>query len=335
MATRPLQSVHVPPVALALNQVAPAPGTAAEPQPPEWVQLLPAGEIRGVDGRAWLNDRPEQIVEAFRVLNRPIPIDYEHATHVAAPAGQAAPAAGWIEEVKVHEGSLWGRVVWTPRGAEMVKAREYRFLSPVFLHEKEPSRRVVRLLSAGLTNTPNLTMTALNQAEVAYTDSLMNKELLDLLGLPETATEADVIAAVKKLKGEMAVAANSALTPPLEKFVPRADYDAVMNRVKLADEALAKHRSAALDAEIDTAITGALAAKKIVPATQEYYRAMCRQEGGLAKFQEFVKAAPLIAGASGLEKKDPAAGKSTATDQQLAICKTMGMNPEIYQKAIA
>lgn len=39
---------------------------AADGPAPEWIQLLPAGKIvKGRDGRTWMNDHPDGILEAF------------------------------------------------------------------------------------------------------------------------------------------------------------------------------------------------------------------------------------------------------------------------------
>ena len=291
------------PLAAARNAVLPADGTV-----PDWIELLPPGrDVQGVDGRAWINDRPEAVVAEFNRAGRPLPLDEEHATDLAAPHGQPAPAAGWIEELQLREGgAIWGRVNWTPPGAELVKNRRYRFISPVFYYEKA-SARVQRIVSAALTNSPNLPIAALNRTELAK-DAPMNKDLLKLLGLSEAATDAEVLAAVNKLKSDFAAASNRAETPSLDKFVPRADHDAVLARATNAEKALSDNRAKALDGEIDAEIKAALEQKKITPATADYHKAQCRQEGGLARFKEFVKAAPVVAAESGLNGKDPAKG---------------------------
>ncbi|MFZ1828287.1 MAG: phage protease [Candidatus Competibacteraceae bacterium] len=130
---------------------------------PGWIQLLPAGRnITGLDGREWLNDAPDRVARETRI---PLVVDFEHASEHRAPQGLDAPAAGWIERLEVRpNSSLWGQVEWTTRARQHIAEREYRYLSPTFLYAKE-SRRIVRLTSVGLTNQPNLEMTALNQEE--------------------------------------------------------------------------------------------------------------------------------------------------------------------------
>ena len=100
-------------VALAVCAQLPAEGTV-----PEWIELLPSGrQVKGQDGREWLNDRPDAVIAEFNRLGRPLPLDLEHSTEKQAPQGLPAPAVGWIEELKARDGgSVWGRVAWTPKG---------------------------------------------------------------------------------------------------------------------------------------------------------------------------------------------------------------------------
>ena len=89
-----------------------------------------------------------------------LPIDYDHATDFAAPSGRPAPAAGWIREIEVRDGALWGRVEWTSHGRAAVVTHEYRYISPVFEYSQDGE--VQRLLRAALTNNPNLYLTAIS-----------------------------------------------------------------------------------------------------------------------------------------------------------------------------
>ncbi len=155
--------------------------------PPDWVELVPAGpEVVGVDGRRWVNDTPQGIVATFQQRGRPMVIDWEHATEHRAPQGLDAPAAGWIDRMEVRAGAIWGHVQeWTARAREQLTERAYRFLSPVFQFEKV-SGRIVNITSAALTNTPNLTLVALNRADhgmMALTD--IEREVARQMGLDE------------------------------------------------------------------------------------------------------------------------------------------------------
>lgn len=51
---------------------------------PEWILLVPAGEITTRDGRQFNNQTPDDILTSFAADQRDIPLDYEHATEVRA-----------------------------------------------------------------------------------------------------------------------------------------------------------------------------------------------------------------------------------------------------------
>jgi phage I-like protein len=197
--------------------------------PPQWVMLIPAGEFSGRDGRG-----PFRLADTARVIaatealgmTAGVPIDYDHATDFAAPKGRPAPAAGWIRELQERDGALWGRVEWTPHGAKAITSREYRYISPVFQYS--PDGGVTRLLRAGLTNNPNLYLTAISARAVAGVvstggcvqhgpfartaasaarregdeamDTLL-QQLCEMLGLDDDSSPEDALAAVRALTG--------------------------------------------------------------------------------------------------------------------------------------
>ena len=155
--------------------------------PPEWIELIPSGpHIIGADGRSWVNDAQDKIISAFNSRAHPMVIDWEHATEHRAPQGLDAPAAGWVDRLEVRGGAIWGHVKeWTARARQQLTDRAYRFLSPVFLFERG-SARIVSITSAALTNTPNLTLTALNrmgQGVIALTEG--ERHIARTMGLSE------------------------------------------------------------------------------------------------------------------------------------------------------
>jgi len=314
---------------MALNYEMPQDGTA-----PEWIELLPAGQvITGRDGRTWINEQPEAVLAAFAAEGKDIPIDWEHSSELKAREGEEAPAAAWIKQMEIRDGgSIWGRVEWTARGAASVSSKEYRYLSPVFAFDIQ-SRRIMRITSCGLTNQPNLYLDALNRAQTKEESPMDLAQLLAALGLPPTATFAEALNHITKVKGELATALNSAQSPPLDKFVPRADYDTALNRATAAESKLADQAKARLETAINTEIDAALKAGKITPATKDYHIASCRAEGGLERFKAFVAAAPAIAGDSNLDDKDPSKTTTALNAEEQKICDMMGLSVEDYKKA--
>jgi len=295
--------------------------------PPGWLLLVPAGRFEGRDGRFWVNDRPDEVVAAFEAAGQPLPIDWEHATEIKAPAGDPAPAAGWITALEVRGGEVWGLAEWTGAALEQIKAKAYRYYSPAFLFDPD-SRRVVALTSVGLTNRPNLHVPALNQRQ----EHAMQKSLLAALGLPETADDKAALDAVTALKARLDTALNAAKTPNLEQYVPRADYDAALNRAKEAEAKLVEMERQRLEAEIEAEIEKALEAGKITPATVDYHKAQCRLEGGLERFRQFVEAAPAIVG-----RKDQAGGRPPEQGHALCaeeryVCAQLGIPEDEFSK---
>lgn len=125
---------------------------------PEWIELLPAGRFTPVDGRgSFENEDPKAVVEASmrRMPEKGLVLDYDHSTDFAAPEGRPAPAAGWIKRFQVRDGAIFAQIEWTADAAEAIKEKKWRYVSPVFEHDKEG--RVERILRAALTNNPALT----------------------------------------------------------------------------------------------------------------------------------------------------------------------------------
>lgn len=273
--------------------------------PPDWIQLLPAGPaITGADGRSWALPDPAALIARFTARNKPLVVDWEHSSEHRAPQGLDAPAAGWIDQLEARNGAIWGHVDWTPKAAQQIAAKEYRFLSPVFTYAKADSQ-IIALVSAGLTNQPNLNLTALNQEQ----SPMDLTAITAALGLAAGADMAAIVAAITALKSEgESEAAMNRRQPDLDKFVPRPDYDAALNRAANAEQKLAEIATAQLNQQIETALNTALKAGQICPATVEFYRAGCQKDGGLAAFTAFLKTAPPVLGATpALDGKPPAA----------------------------
>lgn len=315
-------------------------GLGAAPAEVELINAADAaGQLAGRDGRRWRFDAQaqQQVLASFRAGGIELPIDWEHATQHRAPNGQAAPAAGWIEQIEIRDGALWGKVTWTPRAAEQIANREYRFLSPVFDYDPTTGR-IARLVSAGLVNKPNLPLQALNQEDMPMRSAQLAAVIVSALGLPEAAADDAVAQAINALKADKdtAVALNAqGAAPSLERFVPRADYDAMQARAINAEQAIQARDAADHKAKVDAAIEGALAAGKITPATADYHRAACADADGLARFTAFVAAAPSLGAPSNLDGKTPAATGTALNAEELAICAATGIHPDAFIAARA
>ena len=295
---------------------------------PDWVELIPApgpdGLIQGIDGRAWKMDAAAVAGRKPHVLA----IDINHSTERAAPLGQPSPAVGWIEELQARDAALWGRVRWLTEGVNAVSGQQYRYLSPVFLHDAQG--RIHRLKTASLTNTPNFTL-ALNSAEDPETDMTIAAAILAALSLSADAGEADAVAAIDKLKGSLHTAENSAAERTnLTLYIPRADYDQVLQRAENAEQTLKQREKADHSAKVEIAIQGALSAGKIAPSSVEYYRTACNAEGGLQAFEKFVAGTAPIVDPSKPDPTKPASMSTALNAEEKATCAAMGITEEKY-----
>src|SRR3546814_1790477 len=84
-------------------------------------------------------------------------------------SGGRAPASGWIKELQKRDDGIYGRIEWTAAARQALAAGEYRYISPVFNHDKIGGR-VRAILRAGLTNTPALELAAVASEQPNHGD---------------------------------------------------------------------------------------------------------------------------------------------------------------------
>jgi phage I-like protein len=309
---------------------APAQGEGAAAAP-EWIELLPAGVFYGRDGRGPFRlDDPAAVIASTTALqmNAGLPIDYDHATDFGAPEGRPAPAAGWIRELEVRGGAVWGRVEWTARAANSIVAREYRYVSPVF--QFEPKDGVVtRLLRAGLTNNPNLHLTAIAASRTAATNNetkdeqmeFPTQELRELLSLDSDATVADVVAKVRELRAAGDAASSQSTSTHAHDpahYVAIAEFERALTELNALKAERSRERAA-------HTVEEAIRAGKIVPAQREWAIAYCAAD--TRGFQAFAAKQPSILGENlGLSGEPPADRRAGGLDAaELAICAQLGL----------
>ena len=310
---------------------APTPSDAATTAP-EWIELLPAGVFYGRDGRGPFRlDDPTAVITSTTALqmNAGIPIDYDHATDFGAPEGRPAPAAGWIRELEVRGGAVWGRVEWTARAQSSIVAREYRYVSPVF--QFDPKDGVVtRLLRAGLTNNPNLHLTAIAASRTAAAhnqtkDEQMEfptQELRELLNLDSDATVADVLAKVRELRAAGDAASSQSTSTHAHDpahYVAIAEFERALTELNALKADRARERAA-------HTVEDAIRAGKIVPAQREWAIAYCAADA--RGFNAFAARQPSILGENlGLSGQPPADRRADIglNPAELAICAQLGL----------
>lgn len=291
---------------------------------PDRLPVIPAGTIEGVDGRIFFNSDPDAVVRAFRDGGRELPIDVEHATHIKGPAGEPAPAVGWMTDLTVENGVIIATVAWNNAGRALVGDKAYRFSSPAFTHDA--TGRVIALRSLGLTNEPNfLQLPALNR------ETTMDRaKLIALLGLASVATDAEIEAAINT---SLALNRQGKQPDPL-LYVPKADLDAALNRATTAETQLQKISDDTAEAEAVTLVDGAVKDGKVAPASRDHYLTLCRS-GQMATVKTMLATLPKLGAIQDSKTEgDPNRERSETLDEdQLAMCRRLGITAEQFLAA--
>jgi len=218
--------------AVALNWEAPEDGSTQVK-----VQLSPFGEFTLHDGgkrngtvQHCSKAAFEALVANWKAAGSPdVLVDVDHAS----ARGGSTEAAAWCNSLEVDDNGLQGVFNLTPKGLELVKNRSYRFVSPGWT--LSPDGTPVSLCSVALTNRPNLPVKpVVNADETGGRDpddpnnTKGNPEMEDIaeiaaaLGLPETATKKDILAAAKAMRDREAQAAAEAANAKAEEFADNA-----------------------------------------------------------------------------------------------------------------
>lgn len=324
---------------------------------PSVVKLLPLGLVKSQKGDFIVDEESfQRIKNTFKERGIDIVIDYEHQTleDVQAPAG------GWIKDLFIQDGAIAAKVEWTPKAEEYLKNKEYKYLSPVVLVRKNDQKAVV-LHSAALTNTPAIDgmfaiVNSINIDEFEEGGNIMDlKKLAALLGLPEDATEEQIMQAIKTALGEV----EKLKEEVKKKDGSGAETETVANKVICGllgvDEKTAKTEDVAaaimalknpanyvpvtefnkLKERLDKKdsgelVTKALKAGKISAAQKDWAEeyALKDPEG----FKKFVEKAPQAVPVGELDIEDTKKDSSKVTETTMAVCKMLGVSKEDLEK---
>ncbi|MBB4955564.1 phage I-like protein [Agrobacterium vitis] len=315
---------------------------------PEWLHLLPATSFKGVDGRGpYAAPDADALIGLFNSEGRKLPVDENHAIDLAGKSGHPSPARGWIVELQSRDDGVWGRVEWTEEGQSLVAGKSYGYLSPVFLHSVAKPYRVDKLLRVALTNDPNLDfLTSLHSRQ----ETEMLEELRKALGLPDTATEADVLATVASTH-----AANQANAALMAKIREASGLDANVSGDALVTALQSRGKATATEAEnadlktqlvslqtqltslvtnmardkAETTIEAAIAGGKIVPALREHM--VSRHMKTPAEVEAEIALMPSL-NAGGLGGRKLSSEGDTATAEEIQVASMMGVDPEAFKK---
>lgn len=322
------------------------------------LQVLPAGKFKPNLPRPvskaghWYMDGEiaKKIISESASKTNKLVVDYEHQTLNAPKNGRPAPAAGWFESYEWVEGDgLYAVISLTAEAQSYVQNDQYRYFSPVFLHDKNTGH-VTRLLMGALTNNPgldNLQPLELMQAACAQFDleanttdetaketNDMSKELLAALcgmlgvateGRDDAAIQGDAKAAIDALKAQSQETQALSATPNPEEWAPVADLKAVQDQLAALT---ASHNAE----KVEAAVSKALEQGRLLPTQEAWARNLGAQN--LIALTQFLDTAPPLANAltqsqtgGQAPEGNPAHGLS---QNQLAVCTAMGLSPEEY-----
>lgn len=322
---------------------------------PEWVHLMPLGNIQAADGRQWTNNSPEDVIALSKTIIDHV-VDYEHQTDHAATNGQPAPAAGWIKQMELRPNGIWGRVEWTAKAKAHLENREYRYISPTFKHNKDGQVRKIE--RAALVNSPaihELTALAKSQNQENTMEELL-KALAKAMGLPETADEKTVLAKLAEInaasvnsatlvsamctalsveeKDVTTEALQTALAKKLETSngdgkdeIDPSQYVSMAHFQKTADE-LKTLQIGLLDKDATAAVDAAIAGGHIAPVQRDWAMAYAKKDPG--GFTAFAKAQPVIFKPGGEILTKVSGDSTTLSDDEIATCKTLNISEEAF-----
>lgn len=286
---------------------------------PERVLIVPWGRNDRHDGDFFIVDEAAaaEILAAYRArysgTDRML-FDYEHHSQggeFAAPDGKVV-AAGWIDDLDVVPGEgIYAMVEWTPRAAEHIGNREYKYISPVVL-VKRSDRRVAAIDSVALTNRPAIRgIRPLVNKETRVMDERM-EWIRGWMGLPITATAEEIIMELEKLiaqfkallganAGETAEEVASSIKAMLaEQGALKTLRTAICKAVGVAEDATDEALVIACKAKADP--------QAFVPASK--YDALAAELAAIQQERQHEKAAVFVANAV-------KAGKITADDAEM------------------
>lgn len=334
---------------------------------PEVISVLPLGHV--VSSKGEFDVDAESLESMKREIAKrgvDLVVDYEHQTL----KGTQAPAAGWVKELFLKDGSIRARVEWTPTAAEYLKNKEYRYLSPVITVRKSDGK-AMGLHSIALTNTPAIEGMSPIVNSDSYQEGGQNnmneflQKLAALLGLGENATEEDILEALKKNAEEMktlkenaeaakkqqgseppakedeTVVANKAVCEllGLKAGAPTDDVTAKIMELKGGTidgvnvlEKVKQLEGKLADRDAEDAVTMALKGGKITAAQKEWAKSYALSDP--KGFASFVEKAPQVVPMGELNMSDDVKSlkSAAASEETLLVCKALGVSKEDIEK---
>jgi phage I-like protein len=296
---------------------------AASGEPPAEFRLFAAGANKTHDGRgSFLFDDLSATACMTHCRERGLDyaIDYEHASlsFLQVDPAEAGKAAGWFT-LAIRNGEAWATgVQWTPKAAEKLKAREFRYFSPAADCETTPdgAKRITKVINCALTNNPALAgIPPLMASAVAEPKKETRmKTLLTALSLAETASEAEALAALTKVKdGLAALLSLTGKATEAEALGVISGWKTEAEKVAAISTELATLKSAQVEGEKSALIDQGKKDGKLPPALEGWAKGQ-----SVESLKAYLSAAPKIGAAPAVEPSSPQAGNPDAAVAQAA-----------------
>ncbi len=257
---------------------------------------------------------------AFDRRENDLVIDYEHQSQT----GEQAPAAGWVKALEVRDDGLWGQVQWTQKAEEYIKAKEYRYLSPVIYFDYPDAvtgeTLPAFLDSVALTNRPFLpSMEAIARRE-------QMDELVKLVGARD---ETEAQAMVKDLM-DMKQQLSQALGEDAPNKIVANVLALKQYKDTVREDELNALREELADIKAGRQVEDAIKAGKVTPAQREWAIAYCKRDP--EGFAAFVASAPKVVDDQSVvtgqeQKKGPQFDEAT-----LAMARKFGLDEDFLAK---
>ena len=349
------------------------------------IQLTPVGHFRAKDGRphevssGWYIDAEV----AKRVINRiqsredQNVIDYEHQTLFSKDNGQPAPAAGWYSAANLEwregMGLVAAKVDWTPNAQKAIDQKEYRYLSPVIMYNKQTGE-VLDILMAAVTNFAAIDgMADLAAAHFDFSlnthkeDHPVNEILLAILkalgvieddakidtvkledikqddviatltGLQESQTSLATLRTELGLKDDDNITTAIATLKAKQSGKPDPTKYVAMGVVEELQKEVAALKTNQINGEGQQLVDQAVKEGKLATPAKLDHAKLLIESGDIATLKSFIGAEVAIEALKGSQTggKGPAGNNEEGlSDQQLELCKNNGIDPQDYKKTL-
>lgn len=264
--------------------------------------------------------------------------DYHHAAvDTAQRNGPGAPAAVWFRLERRDDG-LWAvDMQWTPAAAAALASLEYRYWSPVFLHDEEG--HVLGFINGALTNLPAtnnldlLPMAASRLTSLSPPQERPMKHLLAALRLPDTASEADALTALTKSQQlSVEVCSLTERQAPAEALAVLQAWKAGHEKAETLARQLGEVQAQATKAERDALIKQGEADRKLTPAI---LASDWLKEQTVASLKAYLAVAvPAIPSAARPPKNDAATALGDLSTADVAVAEMTGADTKLMAESL-